>query len=145
MKEFKNSDENIIISDRSIWSTLSVQTSDDPQKFKTLVDVVFNLENVEIEPDITIILRADYETCRQRITKKSKDDQKLDELVNTKEFYQKEDQFYNWLTYQRDNIINIDVNNILEENLAKKVINLINTKYKDLKNDKAIDKQSKKI
>jgi len=133
IKEFRNSDENIIIFDRSIWSTLSVQASDNPKNLKPLVDIVFNLEDINIEPDFTIILRANYETCRDRISKKSTDEQNLDELVNRKEFYQKEDQFYNWLTFQRDNIINIDVNNITDLRLSKKVIEIVNTKYEDMK------------
>jgi len=133
IKEFRNSNDNIIIFDRSIWSTLSVQTSDKPKNLKSLVDITFNLENISIEPDITIVLRADYETCRNRISKKSTDEQKLDEQVNRKEFYQKEDQFYNWLTFQRENIINIDVNNITEQSLSNKVIEIINNKYEEIK------------
>jgi thymidylate kinase len=97
---------------------------------KPLVDISFNIENIDIEPDMTIILRAEYEICRNRISTKTVDEQKLDDLVNTKDFYRKEDQFYNWLTYQRNNIINIDVNNITADNLAKKVIDIINTKKK---------------
>ena len=133
VKEFRNNKDKIIISDRSIWSTLSVQTSENPKRLKSLIDISFNLESIDVEPDITIILRADYETCRQRISYKSKDEQKLDELVNSKEFYQKEDQFYNWLTFQRDNIINIDVNNITESNLSNKIIDIINVKSEDIK------------
>lgn len=133
IKEFRKSKSEIIISDRSIWSTLSVQTSENPKRLNTLVNITFNLEDIDIEPDITIILRADYKTCRARISKKSTDEQKLDELVNSKEFYQKEDQFYNWLTFQRENIINIDVNNITESNLSKKVINIINARLEDMK------------
>jgi thymidylate kinase len=132
IKEFRNSKDKIIISDRSIWSTLSVQTSENPTRLKSLVDIAFNLENIDVEPDLTIILRADYKTCRQRISEKSKDEQKLDELVNSKEFYQKEEQFYNWITFQRDNVINIDVNNITKSNLSMKVIDIINKKLKDL-------------
>jgi len=133
VKEFRNNKDKVIISDRSIWSTLSVQTSENPKRLKSLIDISFNLESIDIEPDITIILRADYETCRQRISYKSKDEQKLDELVNSKEFYQKEDQFYNWLTFQRDNVINIDVNNITESNLSNKIIDIINVKSEDIK------------
>jgi thymidylate kinase len=133
IKEFRKNNEKIIISDRSIWSTLSVQTSENPKRLKSLIDISFNLESIDIEPDITIILRADYVICRQRISYKSKDEQKLDELVNSKEFYQKEDQFYNWLTFQRDNIININVNNITEADLVKKVINIINMRLEDMK------------
>lgn len=133
VREFRNSDENIIIFDRSIWSTLSVQACENPKNLKPLVDIVFNLKNINIEPDITIILRANYETCRDRISKKSTDEQKLDELVNRKEFYQKEDQFYDWLTFQRENIINIDVNRIDELSLSEKVIEIIRNKYEDTK------------
>ena len=133
VKEFRNNKDKVIISDRSIWSTLSVQTSENPKRLKSLIDISFNLESIDVEPDITIILRADYETCRQRISYKSKDEQKLDELVNSKEFYQKEDQFYNWLTFQRDNVINIDVNNITESNLSNKIIDIINVKSEDIK------------
>ena len=133
IKEFRKNKNKIIISDRSIWSTLSVQTSENPKRLKSLIDISFNLESIDVEPDITIILRADYETCRQRISYKSKDEQKLDELVNSKEFYQKENQFYNWLTFQRNNIINIDVNNITESNLSNKIIDIINEKLEDIK------------
>jgi len=133
IKEFKKSNDKIIISDRSIWSTLSVQTSENPKRLKSLIDIAFNLEDIDIEPDITIILRADYETCRKRISTKSTDEQKLDELVNSKEFYQKEEQFYNWLTFQRGNIINIDVNNITETDLLKKVTNIINIRLGDMR------------
>ncbi len=132
IKAFRNSKEKLVISDRSIWSTLSVQTSENPKRLNSLIDIAFNLENIDIEPDITIILRASYETCRDRISKKSMDEQKLDDLVNSKEFYQKEDQFYNWLTFQRDNIINIDVNNITESELLKKVIEVINIKLEEI-------------
>jgi len=136
IKEFRKNGDKIIISDRSIWSTLSVQTSQNPKRLKALIDVAYNIEEVNIEPDITIILRADYETCRDRIKQKSKDEQKLDSLVDSAKFYQKEDQFYNWLTFQRDNIISIDVNNISIENLSKYVIDLIEIKYKEMVDDK---------
>jgi len=133
IKEFRKNKNKIIISDRSIWSTLSVQTSENPKRLKSLIDISFNLENVDIEPDITIILRANYKTCRERISYKSKDEQMLDELINSKEFYQKEDQFYNWLTFQRDNIINIDVNDITELDLSNNIIDIINARLEDMK------------
>jgi len=136
IKEFRKSNDKIIISDRSLWSTLSVQTSQNPKRIKALIDVAYNIEEIDIEPDITIILRADYKTCRDRIKQKSKDEQRLDSLVDSAKFYQKEEQFYNWLTFQRDNIINIDVNNISIENLSKYAIDLIEIKYKEMVDDK---------
>jgi pyruvate kinase len=123
--ECQKLEENIVILDRSVWSTLSVHASDSPQKLKKIIDVVYLVPELKIEPDITIILRATYKTCRSRIKNKSENEQELDELVNSKKFYQRENQFYNWLTFQRDKIINIEVNDMERDEIFRKTVQII--------------------
>lgn len=125
IRNSQNISKKIIVLDRSFWSTLAVHASNSAHKLRTCIDVAYALDGIDIEPDITIILRASYETCRMRIHNKSDEEKALDELVNYKSFYQREDQFYNWLGYQRDNIINIKTDTLSPKKLIDNVINII--------------------
>lgn len=120
--------DEIVILDRSIWSTFFVHGSNSPSKLRSIISVVYAEPEIDVEPDMTLILRCSYDVCRTRIRNKSDKERKLDELVNSDIFYQREDQLYNWLGYQRDNVVSVNVENILPNDLLKLAVDMIKEK-----------------
>lgn len=126
MSSVIQSKNNLVVLDRSIWSTFSVHAATDINRLIKLNQTYETFPEIQVEPEITIILRANYEICRQRVeVKSSQEERELDELVNSKSFYAKENQFYNWLGTQRNNIINVDVQNIKPEEVFNTVKTII--------------------
>lgn len=58
------------LSDRSIWSTYAATYAISPSSIGVLTNLIRVIETEIYIPDLTILLTADYETCKQRISHK---------------------------------------------------------------------------
>lgn len=127
IREIETDGHHFAVIERSLWSTLSAHTAEDPNRLAFIVNILNSLESSEFEPSITIILRASFEHCRQRIPNKTDiTEVQLDELVNCQNYYQREDIFYNWLTQNRKNVINIDVTGRQSVDVCQDIVEVIN-------------------
>ncbi len=60
------------LSDRSVWSTLAAAYAKDPTCLDALFKVVAAIRDQLLIPQKTIVLKADFETCRSRIESRGK-------------------------------------------------------------------------
>ncbi len=60
------------LSDRSVWSTLAAAYAKDPACLDALFGVVAAIRDQLLIPQKTIVLKADFETCRSRIESRGK-------------------------------------------------------------------------
>ncbi|OON96923.1 MAG: hypothetical protein ATN36_04645 [Epulopiscium sp. Nele67-Bin005] len=104
----KNTD---VVLDRSFWSTLAVHWDKGADNITQLLSIVQHGQNFFPIPNIIFILTAPYDECKKRIaTKQNLEEKLLDELVD-EQYFQKEVEFYNWLTHNNtfnSKIITID-------------------------------------
>ena len=123
--------DEIVVLDRSYWSTLAV-IWDKPFKDITKVLSIFYMgEDFLPIPDILFILTASYEKCNQRINNKKALDKRLDSVVDRK-YYEKEQSFYNWLSlnkHEKTKAYSIDTSNLKKD----EVLNICIEKYKELR------------
>jgi thymidylate kinase len=60
------------LSDRSVWSTLAAAYAKEPACLDALSNVVAAINDQLLVPQKTIVLKADFETCRSRIESRGK-------------------------------------------------------------------------
>ena len=126
IRELKSNAHPLAIIERSLWSTLAAHSSEDPSRLSFIVSILNSLDADIFEPTHTIILRASFEHCRKRIAYKDDiEEVKLDELVNSKEYYTRENMFYDWLSASRKNVFNINVTDCESTNVCEKVTKII--------------------
>ena len=77
-------------------------------------------------PDLTIVLEADAETCRQRIARKSGAEQELDAASPSDEAFRlREREFYHWLSDQGLNVVFLDANSRTPEDVCRRAAELV--------------------
>jgi thymidylate kinase len=91
---------DLLVMDRSLWSTLAVQYAHDPARLEKLLAMVDLAADRLITPHLTIVLEAGLETCNRRIANKSNAEKELDALDATEAIHLRECQFYRWLGSQ---------------------------------------------
>jgi len=95
--------------DRSLWSTLAVHYAHDPGRLDLLLRLLELTAGWVKVPDITIVLEARPETCRQRIARKSELEKQWDGAAPCSvEFHQREREFYHWLAKQWPKVVFLD-------------------------------------
>jgi thymidylate kinase len=116
----------IQVMDRSLWSTLAVHFAHDPARMETLLPLfAFAADRLAV-PDLTIVLEADAETCRQRIARKSGAEQEMDAASPSDEaFHLRERDFYHWLSDQGLNVVFLDANSGTPEDVCQRATELI--------------------
>jgi thymidylate kinase len=103
------SEAKLQIMDRSLWSTLAVHYAHDPARLETLLPMLNLAADRLAVPDLTIVLEADAETCRQRIARKPGAEQELDAASPSDEGFQlREREFYHRLSDQGLNVVFLD-------------------------------------
>ncbi|MPQ42507.1 deoxynucleoside kinase [Clostridium tarantellae] len=113
------STEEVVVLDRSYWSTLAVIWDRNEKDKNKILNIFSDGRKFLPVPDIIFILKASYETCNERINSKNTKDKNLDKVVN-KKYYDKEKNFYNWLIQNKDEkttIISIDTDNMSKEDV----------------------------
>ena len=90
----------LIIMDRSLWSTLAVHAAHSTERLARLTAMLTPVVPDIRIPDLTLVLQASFETCQERIAKKSGVARALDQLTATAEFHLREQEFYRWLARQ---------------------------------------------
>ena len=95
--------------DRSIWSTLAVHHAYDPQRLALLLPLVELAGDRIRVPDLTIVLEASLDTCRQRIARKTGGGRAFDvAALAGDDFHRREREFYRWLATQGPKVAFID-------------------------------------
>jgi len=94
----------LIIMDRSLWSTLAVHASHSTERLARLAAMLSPVVHDIRIPNLTLVLQASFETCQERIAKKSGVARALDELTATAEFHLREREFYHWLARQNPTV-----------------------------------------
>lgn len=128
-RDIKNLDKKFIIMERSIWSTLAVHWMKDFSRVGPLLNIMKEGHEFLPIPDLTIVLKADYDTCQNRINKKLDESKDFDKDL-PREFL-REMEFYDWLNNQLPNIEIIDTTNLSLEKIEKLVLNAIRNKTKE--------------
>jgi pyruvate kinase/thymidylate kinase len=119
-------DVKLQVMDRSLWSTLAVHYAHDPARLETLLPLFELAADRLAVPDLTIVLEADAETCRQRIARKSGAEQELDAASPSDEaFHLREREFYRWLSGQGPKVVFLDVNEDSPEDVCRRAAQLI--------------------
>jgi thymidylate kinase len=114
------------VMDRSLWSTLAVHYAQDPVRLETLLPLFQLAADRLTIPDLTIVLEADAETCRQRIARKPGAEQELDAASPSDEaFCLREREFYHWLSDQGPKVAFLDANQGTPEDLCQQAAQLI--------------------
>ena len=112
--------------DRSLWSTLAVHYAHDPARMETLFPLFELAADRLAVPDLTIVLEADAETCRQRIARKSGAEQELDAASPSDEAFRlREREFYHWLSDQGLKVVFLDANDGTPEDVCRRAAQLI--------------------
>ena len=112
--------EDVFVIDRSYWSTLAVHWDRDKDDVEAVKSIIKNGEKFLPIPNIIFILTADYNTCKERIDKKTdKVGKDLDSVVDEK-YYTKEKNFYKWLATNNTNseFVTIDTTNLSEKEVV---------------------------
>ncbi len=119
-------DAKLQVMDRSLWSTLAVHYAYDPDRLGTLLPLFELAADRLAVPDLTIVLEADSEICRQRIAHKSGVEQEFDAASPTDEaFCLREREFYHWLAGQGPRVVFLDVNAGSPEDVCQQASELI--------------------
>jgi pyruvate kinase/thymidylate kinase len=120
------SDVTLQVMDRSLWSTLAVHYAHDPVRLDVLLPLFKLAADRLAVPDLTIVLEADAETCRQRIARKSDAEQKLDAASPLDEaFRRRERDFYHRLADDGLDVVFLDVNRGTPEELCQQAVQMI--------------------
>jgi thymidylate kinase len=120
------SDVKLQVMDRSLWSTLAVHYAHDPARLETLLPLLELAADRLAVPDLTIVLEADAETCRQRIARKSGAEQELDAASPSDEAFRlREREFYHGLSDQGLKVVFLDANDGTPEDVCLRAAQLI--------------------
>lgn len=108
-REIAGSTAERVLLDRSLWSTLAVHYAYDPSRLEQLLPLLkLVAERVRV-PDLTIVLDASPEICRQRISGKTSQEQQWDAVSpDTADFARREREFYRWLATQGPRVVFLD-------------------------------------
>lgn len=102
-------DSDIIISDRSVWSSMVVHYKQNPQCLQQLCSMLALLAPHIEFPRKIIVLNPGFEIARKRINQKNQTDRELDNLLPQKrEVYDNEIEFFYWLQKLSLNIVFVD-------------------------------------
>ncbi len=120
------SDVKLQVMDRSLWSTLAVHYAHEPARLETLLPLLELAADRLAVPDLTIVLEADAETCRQRIVRKSGAEQELDAASPSDEAFRlREREFYHALSDQGLKVVFLDANDGTPEDVCLRAAQLI--------------------
>jgi thymidylate kinase len=125
MRALRGQPDPLVIMDRSLWSTFAVQAAESTGRLRTLLDMLRPVAAEIQVPDLTIVLEATFETCQERIARKSGTARLLDNLTATPGFHAGEREFYRWLGRQRCSVIFLDVNDPNPDSVAERALQLI--------------------
>ena len=117
--------EPLVIMDRCLWSTLAVHAAETIERLQALLTILRPIASAVQIPQLTVVLKASFQTCQSRIARKPADARALDELTARTEFHAREQMFYQWLTSQAPGIEVIDVDQPTSEQVVDKVVALI--------------------
>lgn len=104
LDQTKSADQRLIIMDRSLWSTLAVHAAHSTERLARLTAMLTPVASEIRTPDLTLVLQASFETCQERIAKKSGSARALDQLTATAAFHLREQEFYRWLARQHPGV-----------------------------------------
>lgn len=100
------SQEEMYISDRSIWSSLAIHVKKDPSRIPDICHILSLVAPYAIFPFVVIVLDAGYEYAKMRINKKRALDLELDKAAPQGIIpYEREIDFFRWLKKLGINII----------------------------------------
>jgi len=117
MREVSTLKTPLVVFDRTIWSTLAAHYCRDSKRLTHLLKILNCFGGHVQLPYMTIILSASYETCQSRIENKNLQEKFFDQ--DTKNMFEEEMKFYNWLRQQ-----DIQVRTINTEGLDPKAVYL---------------------
>ena len=125
-REAKQSGRELVVMDRSLWSTLAVHYAHDPSRLSQLMPLLEFAAARLLIPNLTIVLEASPETCRKRIAKKPARQRRFDAAgPDVEAFHQRERQFYHWLAGQGQQVAFLDANDCDPETLCARAADLI--------------------
>jgi len=120
------SDAAIKVMDRSLWSTLAVHYAHDPARMDTLLPLFHLAADRLAVPDLTIVLEAGAQTCRQRIARKPGAEQQLDAASPADgAFRLREREFYHHLSDKGLNVVFLDVDTGTPEEVCQRAAQLV--------------------
>ena len=125
MRIVKASSEQLVIMDRSLWSTLAVHAAEAPQRLAAVLAMLKPVAGRVCAPDLTIVLQASFATCQGRIARKDQDSQALDHLTANVRFHAREQSFYHWLARNARRIEFLNVDNANPQRVADQAAALI--------------------
>jgi thymidylate kinase len=124
----RNRSEQLMIMDRSLWSTLAVHAATNVDRLEALIAMLQPIASQIQVPNLTIVLEASFATCQSRIATKSGTARVLDELTATEVFHAREREFYTWLGRQNPTITFLDVDRSSADQVADKTLALLKKK-----------------
>ena len=91
--------DNLLIMDRSVWSTLTAHAMEDPDRLPFIFDILDKVSHQICYPDLTIYLDVDLTTSRQRSSNKTQEEILWDKLgPKCKEEFNRQKDFFVWLS-----------------------------------------------
>ncbi len=129
-REMAHHREQLHVTDRSLWSTLSVHFAYDPDRLDRLLPLVeLAFDRLKV-PDLTIVLEASSATCARRIASKTKEEQQFDAAAGAEGgFFEREREFYHWLASQWPKVAFIDTDALAPEEVCCRAIELIRESF----------------
>lgn len=125
MRVVKARSESLVIMDRSLWSTLAVHAAEAPERLGTVLAMLKPVAGSICVPDLTMVLRASFKTCQQRIAQKNREARDLDHLTANVRFHAREQSFYYWLSRNARSIEFLDVDKVSPQIVADEATTLI--------------------
>ena len=118
---------DIVVTDRSIWSTLTLLYARHPESVQNMIDVFAAISQHLPIPDVVYVLDVPFSLCQERIMARSSDVRKYDDMMQ--EEYNKHLEFYHLLKDSGVNIKFINTENMTYEDEIQFVLG-------DIKNEK---------
>lgn len=115
---YKNN--GIAITDRSIWSTLTLLYARHPESVQNVIDVFASIAQYLPIPDVIYVLDVPFSVCQERIMARSASIRKYDDMMQDE--YNKHLEFYHLLKDLGVNIKFIETENMSYEDEIKTVL-----------------------
>ncbi|HLH54147.1 MAG TPA: deoxynucleoside kinase [Verrucomicrobiae bacterium] len=125
MRALQKVTRGAVVMDRCLWSTLAVHAATDKARLSALVKILEPIARQIRVPQLTIVLEASFETCQDRIARKSGTARELDELTANPGFHERERAFYHWLGAQNKTIRFLDVNRSGRAEVAQNAFEMV--------------------
>jgi thymidylate kinase len=125
MRVIRKRQDKLIVTDRSLWSTLAVHGAESLERLDVLLAMLCPVAAKIRVPHLTLVLEASFATCQARIANKAGTARRLDELTANAAFHLREQEFYRWLSRQRSEVRFLDVDQAPPEAVALQARNLI--------------------